>query len=252
MFQKNLDQSTYFLFQMDSIKQKIIRTAVASRVFIWTLSVISDNLVPNHDAGVFLWTSTPKAQPVTYCDKFFSLITDGLTNWDGQYFLHIANNGYTYENTLAFFPGYPFLVRIAGEILHWLQVEYGFISLITALKLSAILVNIALFTCAALALYDLSWRIFRDEYLAYKSVLFFCINPASIFFSATYSGKHNGCPNLKSNKKRKKLWKQCWSPFNLTNFCDKKNCFQNPITRPQPFSWWPSWTVDLVSKLVSC
>ena len=199
MFQKNLDQSTYFLFQMDSIKQKIIRTAVASRVFIWTLSVISDNLVPNHDAGVFLWTSTPKAQPVTYCDKFFSLITDGLTNWDGQYFLHIANNGYTYENTLAFFPGYPFLVRIAGEILHWLQVEYGFISLITALKLSAILVNIALFTCAALALYDLSWRIFRDEYLAYKSVLFFCINPASIFFSATYSGNHNGCPNLKSH-----------------------------------------------------
>ena len=188
MIQNCLDQSTYFLFQMDPSKQKIIRTAVASRVFIWTLSVISDNLVPNHDAGVFLWTSTPKAQPVTYCDKFFSLITDGLTNWDGQYFLHIANNGYTYENTLAFFPGYPFLVRIAGEILHWLQVEYGFISLITALKLSAILVNIALFTCAALALYDLSWRIFRDEYLAYKSVLYFCINPASIFFSATYSG----------------------------------------------------------------
>ena len=107
---------------MDPIKQKIIKTAIASRVFIWTLSVISDNLVPNHDAGVFLWTPTPNAKSVTYCDKFFSLITDGLTNWDGQYFLHIANNGYTYENTLAFFPGYPFLVRIAGEILHWLQV----------------------------------------------------------------------------------------------------------------------------------
>ena len=177
-----------FIFQMDPIKHKIIKTAIASRAFIWTLAVISDNLVPNHDAGVFLWTSTPSTKSVTLCDKFFSLITDGLTNWDGQYFLHIANNGYTYENTLAFFPGYPALVRIAAEILHWLQVEYGFISFITALKLSAILVNMALFTSAALALYDLSWRLFRDEYLAYKSVLFFCLNPASIFFSATYSG----------------------------------------------------------------
>jgi phosphatidylinositol glycan class V len=36
-----------------------------------------------------------------------------------QYFLHVANNGYTYENTLAFFPLYPILVRGTAEVIYW-------------------------------------------------------------------------------------------------------------------------------------
>ena len=79
------------------------------------------------------------------------------------------------------------MVKIMAEILYWLQVDYGLIQFHTALKLAGVLVNLGLFVFATLALYELSWRLLKDEYLAYKSALFFCINPASIFFSATYS-----------------------------------------------------------------
>ena len=53
--------------------------------------------------------------------------------------------------------------------------------------LTGVLVNIVCFVCATLLLFDLSRKVLRDDYLAYKSALLFTINPASIFFSATYS-----------------------------------------------------------------
>lgn len=172
---------------MDPVKQKVVRVALASRAFIWAFAVIADTLVPNHDAGVFSWTVAPAVKVPTWGDRLIGWIADGLTRWDGQYFLHIANNGYTYESVLAFFPGYPILVKIAAEVLYWLQVDYGLVHFHSALKLAAILVNIGLFVVATLALYDLTRKLFKDEYLAYKTALFFCINPASIFFSAAYS-----------------------------------------------------------------
>ena len=84
----------------------------------------------------------------------------------------------------------------------------------SALKVSAILVNIGAFVFAAVVLYDLSRRgnfelflrlpiyihaavkisiytfylsVLNDEYLSYKAVIYFCFNPASIFFTAAYS-----------------------------------------------------------------
>ena len=56
-------------------------------------------------------------------DSAVTFLTSGLTRWDGQYFLHIANNGYSYENTLAFFPLYPVTIRAVADILYWMQVE---------------------------------------------------------------------------------------------------------------------------------
>jgi phosphatidylinositol glycan class V len=63
-----------------------------------------------------------------------------------------------------------------------MQVDYGLLHFSSTLKLAGILVNAACFVLAARTLYDLSRRVLRDEYLAYKAALYFCLNPASIFF----------------------------------------------------------------------
>ena len=70
---------------------------------------------------------------------------------------------------------------------HLAQVDYGLMHYSSSLRLSAVLVNVATFVAAALALYELSRRVLKDERLAYKSALYFCVSPASIFFSAAYT-----------------------------------------------------------------
>ena len=63
-----------------------------------------------------------------------------------------------------------------------MQVDYELMHFVSCLKLAGILVNLACFILAARALYNLSRRVLKDEYLAYKAALYFCLNPASIFF----------------------------------------------------------------------
>ena len=114
-----------------------------------------------------------------------------VIRWDGAHFLHIAHHGYTFETNLAFFPLYPLLVRTLAIGLHWLQEDYAIISFVTSLKLSAVFLSNAFFILATEALYDLSRKVLKDEYLAYKAALFFAINPANIFFAAPYSESLN-------------------------------------------------------------
>ena len=59
---------------------------------------------------------------------------------------------------MAFFPVYPFCVRVLAEAIYWAQVEYSLMHFTSALKVSAILVNIGAFVFAAVVLYDLSRR----------------------------------------------------------------------------------------------
>eukprot|EP00095_Tigriopus_kingsejongensis_P000183 snap_masked-scaffold487_size158652-processed-gene-0.30 protein:Tk00183 transcript:snap_masked-scaffold487_size158652-processed-gene-0.30-mRNA-1 annotation:"hypothetical protein DAPPUDRAFT_202746" len=173
---------------MDPIRTKLAFLALYSRLFIILLSILANILIPDHDAGVFQWTITPsRNESTSWSDLVVDFLADGLTRWDGQYFLHIANNGYTYENTLAFFPLYPMCVRVAAEVIYWAQVDYRLLHFSSALKLGAVAINVLFFTLATLALFELSRKVLKDEKLAYRASVFFCINPASIFFTAAYS-----------------------------------------------------------------
>ena len=81
--------------------------------------------------------------------------------------------------------------RTLADALFWCQSDYMFINFVSLVKISAVLLSNVFFILALEQLYDLSRRVLKDEYLAYKAALFFAINPASIFFSAPYSESLN-------------------------------------------------------------
>lgn len=103
----------------------------------------------------------------------------GFLRWDAQYYLHIYRYGYTYENTLAFFPLYPNVLRLLTAIIP------GHSN--TIFLIAGILFNNVIFVLTAVVLFDLTLHIHNDKRMAYNSAVLFCFNPSSIFFSAPYS-----------------------------------------------------------------
>ena len=149
---------------------------------MYFLQAFFNNFIPDHDSDVF---RPPSLERLTPFDQAASIAFEGYKRWDGVYLLHIAEHGYTYENCLAFFPLFPLIVQLtADSILFPLQYV---MSISSVLLVSASILNFWFFIQAAKVFYRLSVCVLKDETLAFKAAQLFCINPASIFFSACYT-----------------------------------------------------------------
>lgn len=169
---------------MYSPRQKLLWFAFSTRIVLILIQAVSNFLIPDHNANVFLSPEDPSLRR-TSADAIVDKLLGGLKRWDAQYFLHIAQYGYTYENCLAFFPLYPLVVRYTA---YGINSFFGsFLNYHSTLLIAATLLNIVMFIKSADILHKLSLRILKNECRAYKSVILYCINPASIFFSAPYS-----------------------------------------------------------------
>lgn len=162
--------------------RRIIKTAICSRLIVIVIQIIGNHLIPDHNAGVFL---SPKVDTnFSIFDALIQKALGGFLRWDAQYFIHIAKYGYTYENTLAFFPLYPMLISMYSRFLLFV---FPFLNVDSSILFTAVLVNFVVFIFAAVSLYRLSIAILVKQDLSLKAALLFCFNPATIFFSAPYS-----------------------------------------------------------------
>lgn len=162
-------------------RKHIVYLALSTRLAVIILQFISNILIIDHNPDVF---QSPKEQlNVTLFDRVTTTFLGGLLRWDAQYFYHVAKYGYTYENTLAFFPLFPLTTKILAIPFTYIFpfLDWDSIALILFVTL-----NIYFFVKAALALFDLSVIILNRK-LAYRTTFLFCINPASIFFVAPYT-----------------------------------------------------------------
>nr|XP_003701857.2 PREDICTED: GPI mannosyltransferase 2 [Megachile rotundata] len=168
---------------MYSPQRKILWFAIISRIVVLIFQFIFNILCPDHDADAFKGPISNSEQ-VSLCDNIITLLFSGLSRWDGEYFIHIAKYGYVYENTLAFYPLYPILIRIIAIPIQKIFFVLNFNS---SLILAAVLINFVCFIKSAIIFYDLSKIVLRDKNISYKATILYCINPASIFFSAIYT-----------------------------------------------------------------
>lgn len=166
---------------LENTRTKIIVFACFTRLVAIVLQIIANAIIPDHEANVFTY---PKSNLTnSFYDSVVTFTLGGFVRWDAQYFMHIAKYGYTYENTLAFFPLYPLLVKTMSVMLTYIFV---FLNEDSVLLLTFILLNCFLFSKAAITLYELTLIVLNND-LAYKSAILFCINPATVFFIAPYS-----------------------------------------------------------------
>uniref|UniRef100_T1J1J6 GPI mannosyltransferase 2 n=1 Tax=Strigamia maritima TaxID=126957 RepID=T1J1J6_STRMM len=173
---------------MAASRRKIWEWAIISRTFLFITEILFNFIIPDHESDGF---RTPSIENTNLLDEIVSFMCGGLTHWDGQHFLHIAQYGYTYENNLAFFPLYPFLMKtIAITFGYPLQ---AVLSYRCVLIISGLFINLMCFAASAEILYELSRCVLKDENLAFRAALLYCMNPASVFFSAIYTESLFAC-----------------------------------------------------------
>lgn len=115
----------------------------------------------------------------------------GLSRWDAEHFLFIAQHGYLYEHNCAFFPLYPLSLRTLAEGALWPLQQL--LCLRSRLLLSAVLLNSLFSVLAAAALYKLGCVVLRCRRAAFLAALLFAISPANVFMAAAYSESMFAC-----------------------------------------------------------
>ena len=110
-----------------------------------------------------------------------------LCGWDGVYFAAIARGGYEAEEFFAFFPGFPFVLRIMGDVMQALLGGDSMVSRRPALLFGGVIFNIFAGIAAALALERLSLTVGRPRQAAARDALIFAAGPLGVFGSALYS-----------------------------------------------------------------
>ncbi|OZJ03118.1 hypothetical protein BZG36_03881 [Bifiguratus adelaidae] len=154
------------------IERHIVVVALLGRFFVFVLAALANWFVDDYDSSSSTLVST---FPLTV-----------YLRWDAVYFLHIASQGYVYEQEHAFFPLVPVIARALATIilkpLNFLRLGDTDLTL-----LSGILVSNLAFVLAAVVLYRLTLRATNDVRFAWISSIFFCLNPAGIFMSSFYT-----------------------------------------------------------------
>ncbi|XP_008692775.1 GPI mannosyltransferase 2 [Ursus maritimus] len=169
------------MWPLDPSRKEVLRFAVSCRVLTLVLQALFNAIVPDHRAEAF---SPPRLAPSGSVDHLVEGLLGGLSRWDAEHFLFIAEHGYLYEHNFAFFPGFPLALLVGAELLRPLR---ALLNLRSCLLISVALFNSLFSVLAAVALHDLGCLVLCCPRQAFYGALLFCLSPANVFLAAGYS-----------------------------------------------------------------
>ncbi|KAM2468039.1 hypothetical protein FF1_009760 [Malus domestica] len=165
----------------------VIRSAIQSRLLVLTLILLWRTLLSSYDTSAPINPDCLSTIPAQKNVLFHSLglAIESTIVWDSVYYVRIAECGYEYEQTYAFFPLLPLCMSFLSRTV--LAPLVPVIGQRAVLGLSGYVINNIGFVFGAVYLYRLSVVILKDQEAAVRASLLFCFNPASIFYSSIYS-----------------------------------------------------------------
>lgn len=152
---------------------RALQWASLSRLLVLSLCLLCDWRLADHN---------PKGIVQRFDTNRISLLQT-FTRWDAAHYLSIASGGYSYEQALAFFPAYPFVIRAFTDVL---PIDMS-IQKDTILVLTGLVVSNGFFVGSAVVLIYLCTDFGLSSRQTILALLLFCFNPASVFFSTVYS-----------------------------------------------------------------
>jgi phosphatidylinositol glycan class V len=102
-----------------------------------------------------------------------------FVRWDAVYYFLIARDGYVHEKMHAFYPLYPFLIRLFASMLPFRKD--------LSVLLSGILISNLCHLLGFFCLYHLTLQIFKNKALAHRSAVLFLVQPASYHMTTLFS-----------------------------------------------------------------
>ncbi|KAK9664701.1 hypothetical protein RND81_14G062100 [Saponaria officinalis] len=167
----------------------VVRYAVWSRILVLGLIILWRSLFSPYDTSASLnpacLNHSALSTPPSVVFPTVAAAIQGSVVWDSVYMIRIAECGYEYEQTYAFFPFLPVLLSLLSQSV--LRPLIPLIGYRAVLALSGYLINNLAFVLAALFFYRLSVVILKDRDVSLRASILFCFNPASIFYSSIYT-----------------------------------------------------------------
>ena len=172
------------------------RRALRLRILALALALTLDATTPAYDTsrGIIkssVGASTGIQNPI---GAFVCARVQSLNAWDGEHFVALSMDGYSFEHQHAFQPGYVWLVRRATSAARWVlsfarvaDVPVGGAHDECLTTLTATALSTYAYVLSVGAMLAFSNGLLKEQSLAMAATYLYAINPANAFFGSAYT-----------------------------------------------------------------
>lgn len=150
--------------------KQLLRTFCAIKAINFTILFSAATFYPFNNSSSLLFSHK----------STWTQLLEPFVRWDAVYYFLIAKEGYNHEQMHAFYPLFPFLIRLMTYILPFRNDDINYV-------ISGIAIANVCHLLAYLSLYFLTLQLFDSEKFAYQSAILFLVQPASIHMTTLFS-----------------------------------------------------------------